>query len=127
MVSIDAGAVPIGEIRPVPTDKLVFNNLPQHWYGLIVAASQNGHYVGQYFDRHPNPEMGNEVARVFKERYSALKHENLRPGSIMDALYEQITGVGSVTARRQVAAQALLAYLFDACEIFEDDPTKVTQ
>jgi hypothetical protein len=43
----------------------------------------------------------------------------------MDALYEQITGVGSVSVQRQVAAQALLAYLFDACDIFEDHPSKV--
>jgi len=30
-----------------------------------------------------------------------------------------------VTTVRQVAAQALLAYLFDACEIFEDHADKV--
>src|SRR2546421_4637035 len=36
--SIDAGLVATGEIRPVPSDKLVFNKLPQHWCGLITAA-----------------------------------------------------------------------------------------
>jgi hypothetical protein len=65
------------------------------------------------------------VAREFAERYKALKQEALAPGEILDALYEQVTGMGAVTAVRQVAAQAILAYLFDACEIFEDHPDKV--
>jgi hypothetical protein len=43
----------------------------------------------------------------------------------MRSLYEGITGVGSVSPERQVAAQALLAYLFEACDIFEDHPSKV--
>jgi hypothetical protein len=123
--SIDAGLVATGEIRPVPRDKFVFNKLPQHWCGLITAASQNAPYVKQYFDQHPKPETGENVAKVFAERYRGLRQENLVPGSIMDRLYEQITGMGSVSAQRHVAAQALLAYLFDACDIFEDHPSKV--
>jgi hypothetical protein len=125
MNSIDAGVTAVGEIRPVPRDKLVFNNLPLHWSGLIAAASQNAPHVKQYFDRHPKPETGEMLAKVFAERYTALKQESVPPGVIMDQLYEQVTGMGSVSAQRQVAAQALLAYLFDACEIFEDHPSKV--
>jgi hypothetical protein len=126
MTSIDAGPGAGGEILPVPRDKLIFNNLPQHWNGLIAAASQNAPYVKQYFEQHPRPETGEKLAKVFAERYAALKQENLAPGTIMDRLYEQITGMGSVPSERQVAAQAILAYLFDACDIFEDHPSKVT-
>jgi hypothetical protein len=126
MTSIDAGPVVSATIRPVPRDKLVFNNLPQHWHGLITAASQNAPYVKQYFEHHPTPETGEKVAKAFAERYVALKQDNLLPGAIMDGLYEQITGMGSGSSQRQVAAQALLAYLFDACDIFEDHPSKVT-
>jgi hypothetical protein len=125
MESIDAGPGTVGEIRPVPREKLVFNSLPQHWYGLIAAASQNAPYVKQYFDEHPKPETGEIVAKAFAGRYKSLKQENLLPGSIMDRLYEYITGIGSVSAQRQVAALAILAYLFDACDIFEDHPSKV--
>jgi hypothetical protein len=125
MTSIDTGTSALGEIQPVPRDKLVFNQLPQHWFGLIAAASQNSPHVKQYFDRHPKPESGENLAKTFAERYVALKQEQLLPGQIMDRLYEQITGMGSVSAQRQVAAQALLAYLFDACDIFEDHPSKV--
>jgi hypothetical protein len=126
MTSIDDEAMEPREIKPVPVDKLSFNKLPQHWHDLLVAASQNAPYVKQYFDHHPNPEAGNAVALAFRQRYEALRQENLGPGTIMDQLYEQTTGVGAVTARRQVATQALLAYLFDACEIFEDQASKVS-
>ena len=80
----------------------------------------------QYFEHHPTPETGEKVAKAFAERYVALKQDNLLPGAIMDGLYEQITGMGSASSQRQFAAQALLAYLFDACDIFEDHPSKVT-
>jgi hypothetical protein len=43
----------------------------------------------------------------------------------MASLYDLVNGAGSVTPARQVAAQALLAFLFESCDIFEDDPAKV--
>ncbi|HBO4916795.1 TPA: hypothetical protein L4V17_000651 [Pseudomonas aeruginosa] len=125
MTTIAAGGAISGEIKPVPADKLTFNQLPGHWIQLLTAASSNGPHVQRYFEHHPNVEMGALVAREFSSRYQALKQEALSPGEIMDALYERVTGIGSVTAVRQVAAQALLAYLFDACDIFEDHPAKV--
>jgi|ERR1700722_4886269 len=125
IASIASNPPVVAAIGPVPHDKLVFNKLPTHWYGLIVAASQNAPYVRQYFEQHPTPETGENLAKIFSMRYRALKQENLSPSVIMDMLYEQITGMGSVTAQRQVAAQAILAYLFDSCDIFEDHPSKV--
>jgi hypothetical protein len=125
MASIASAEPASGEVKPVPADKLSFNKLPGHWVQLLSAASSNGPHVRQYFEQHPNVEMGMLVAREFAERYKALKQETLTPGEILDALYEQVTGMGAVTAVRQVAAQAILAYLFDACEIFEDHPDKV--
>jgi hypothetical protein len=127
MASIDTGEVMHQDVRPVPRDKLTFNQLPQHWCGLIIAASENGPYVKKYFEQHPDPEIGENLAKVFSERYRELKQQNLEPGTIMDNLYEQITGVGRVTAQRQVAAQALLGYLFDSCDIFEDKPAAPIQ
>jgi hypothetical protein len=126
MMSINTGPVSSTDILTVPHDKLDLNKLPQHWCGLIAAASQNAPYVKQYFEQHPEPETGEALAKVFSERYVALRQERLPPGAIMDRLYEQITGMGSVSAQRQVAAQALLGYLFDSCDIFEDHGSKVS-
>jgi hypothetical protein len=123
---IDGGPAAIGEIKPVPREKLAFNKLPPHWTHLVAQGLQNAPYVKQYFAQNRDPEIGEKLATIFDQRYRALKLQHLGPGEIMDNLYEQITGVGSVLAQRQVAAQALLAHLFESCDIFEDAPGKVS-
>ncbi len=111
------------DIKPVPLEKLAFNNLPGHWVGLIKLGTQNAGYVEEYISRHRDPEVGERLARIFGDRYKALKLDGLNPGEIMDGLYELIVGVGVVTPQRQVAACALLAHLFESCDIFEKTPT----
>ena len=78
--------------------------------------------VEEYFGRHPDVERGEKVAAAFRARYRLLKEQNLLPADIMGALYEGIVGIGTVTNDRVVAAQAILSFLFDACDIFEDKP-----
>lgn len=110
----------VAPIQAVPVDKLDANGLPVHWRQLVASGWQNAHLVGAYFDRHPDPMTGETVAFMFKGRYEYLKAQNLPSASIMDSLYIFITGVGTVAPVRQVAAQALLAYLFESCDIFEN-------
>lgn len=125
MASISTGTVLNGPVKPVPSDKLTFNQLPGHWVQLLTMASSNGPFIQEYFEKNSDVELGAKIAHAFSSRYLALKQEALKPGQIMEALYEQTTGIGSVSTVRQVAAQALLAYLFDACEIFEEHTDKV--
>jgi hypothetical protein len=113
-------------IEPVPADKLDANDLPGHWRSLIAGGWQSAHLVASYLDRHPEPLVGERIARLFNERYQYLKAQNLPPGSIMTALYELVTGVGTVSPERQVAAQALLAHLFESCDIFENVTAETT-
>jgi hypothetical protein len=58
-------------------------------------------------------------------RYQYLRNQHLTPSAIMSSLYEMVTGVGSVAPQRQVAAQAIIAYLFENCDIFEGHPAAV--
>lgn len=109
-----------GDPRPVPVDKLKFNKLSSHWQYLIRAGSPNAPHVQKYFDRHRDPEFGKLVAKTFKEKYTTLKLQGLPPDAIMAELYTQTAGNGIVSAMRQVATQAVLAYVFDSCDIFED-------
>jgi hypothetical protein len=109
-------------IKPVPPEKLAFNNLPSHWQSLIAGGWQNADLVSRYLDRHHDPLVGEKIAQIFRVRYQYLKDQGLEPAAIMSALYESVTGVGIVTAARQVAGQALLAFLFESCDIFEDRP-----
>jgi hypothetical protein len=121
----DEAPFDVTTIRPVPADKLDFNKLPNHWRSLIANGWQNSHLVGQYLAGHHEPLTGERIAQVLRVRYQYLKAQNLSPSAIMASLYDLVTGVGSVAPARQVAAQALLAFLFESCEIFEDDPAKV--
>lgn len=111
-----------GTPRPVPVDKLDFNKLASHWRYLIRSGSPNAVHVAKYFDRHPDPEFGKLVARTFNEKYTALKLQGLPPDAIMAELYHQTAGSGIVPPMRQVATQAVLAHVFDSCDIFEDRP-----
>ncbi|MER9140312.1 hypothetical protein NKI20_29365 [Mesorhizobium sp. M0830] len=115
----------VTSIKPVPPDKLEFNKLPNHWRLGIASGWQNAHLVDEYLSRNPDPLIGERIAQALRVRYQYLKSQNLTPSAIMASLYEFVTGIGSVTVARQVAAQALLAFLFESCDIFEDDPAKV--
>lgn len=107
------------DLRPVPVDKLVYNKLPYHWKSLISGGWMNAPIVASYFERHPDPLAGDKVAALFKGKYNYFKTQNLMPGDIMAALFELVTGIGNVLPQQQVAAQALLAFLFENCDIFE--------
>lgn len=107
------------DLRPVPVDKLVYNKLPNHWKSLISGGWMNAPIVASYFERHPDPLTGDKVAALFKRKYNYFKAQNLMPGDIMAALFELVTGIGNVLPQQQVAAQALLAFLFENCDIFE--------
>ena len=118
----DAVQADFTAIRPVPPEKLAFNNLPGHWRWLIAAGWQNSHLVSGYIGQHHDPLIGERVADAFRTRYRYLKAQDLAPGAIMSGLYEMVGGTGGVSAQRQVAIQALLAFLFESCDIFEGRP-----
>ena len=109
-----------GEIKPVPSEKLIFNNLPHHWISLITQGMTNAPHIRRYFERHSNTQLADVIAQRFQERYQTLKMErSLTSEDIMDRLYEMITGIGTPPTARQVAAHAILAHLFESCDIFE--------
>jgi hypothetical protein len=122
----DAAQPEAVDLRPVPVDKLAFNQLPNHWKSLISGGWINAPIVTSYFERHPDPLAGDKIAALFKGKYNYFKAQHLAPSEIMAALFELVTGIGNVLPQQQVAAQALLAFLFENCDIFERDPQRVT-
>jgi len=115
----DATPFDVTTIRPVPPDKLDLNKLPSHWRALIAGGWQNSNLISEYFDRHHDPLLGVRIAKAFRDRYLYLKAQGLNPGNIMSSLYEMVVPNQGALPAKQVAAQALLAYLFESCEIFE--------
>ena len=117
----------LANIEPVSEDKLNTNELPVSWHDLISGGWRNAHLVSAYFSQHHDPMRGEHIAGLFRARYDYLKSQQLDSASIMDSLYEFVTGIGSVPPPRQVAAQALLAHLFESCDIFENKPAEDVQ
>ena len=99
--------ISIKNIEPVAVDKLDKNDLPQYWRALISGGWQNAHIVSEYIDRHNNPLVGEIIAEMFNTRYQYLKSQNLSAESIMDSLYEFVTGIGSVPPKRQVVVDPI--------------------
>lgn len=125
-VAADTAPPEVMDLRPVPVDKLAYNQLPNHWKSLISGGWTNAPIVASYFERHPDPLTGDKVAALFKSKYNYFKVQNLAPGDIMAALFELVTGIGNVLPQQQVAAQALLAFLFENCDIFERESERVS-
>ena len=109
----------------VPAQKLDFNQLPEVYRTRLNQGFQNSGRVSKYLHDHQDPTLDGAIAGVFKTKYIELKSQGLKPWQIMDCLYDfALAGQGSTTPR-EVAVWSLLAYLFEECTIFEDDPTKV--
>lgn len=117
---------PAASPKPVPVDKMDFNKIPMVWRQMLEAAARNAAYVDDYLEKTADPERGTKLALVFKHRYQTLRDQSLDPDAILASLYRDITGIGVVPIDRALAAQALIAFLFESCDIFEDEPAKVT-
>ena len=89
---------------------------------FVRSGWANAPIVASYFARHPDPLKGDQVGAQLNEKYRSLKAQNLMPSTIMTALLEMVTGVGSVPPQNLVAAQALLTHFFESCDIFEREP-----
>ena len=111
---------PLADVRPVPQDKLELNRIPTSWRTLLMVGYQNTSIIADYLENHPDVLLGERVASWFHVKYLELGSQCLSPGRILSGLYELIVGIGYVSPERQVTAQALLAYLFERCDIFED-------
>ncbi len=105
------------EPRKVPADKLEFNRHPE---ALAHRSSAR---------RWPTPAWcsptstriatwsGGRGSQRSSTRATGRSRAGLPPGSIMSQLYERSSASGAVTDDRAVAAQAILAFLYDACDI----------
>ena len=54
-LALDDSALTTGPIQPVPTDKLAFNKLPNHWAKIIEFGWSNAHLVAEYLSKRPEP------------------------------------------------------------------------
>jgi ABC-3C protein len=112
---------PEAEVLPVAVDKLEYNQLSTDIEALLRIGRTREALVQDLIDTWPDPQYGEDLAEVFRNRYKNLKAEDARPNEIFDQLKE-FAGGNSFQSDHQVAALAVLSYFFSRCDIFENLP-----
>lgn len=107
------------DLQPVPPEKLKFNRLSEGVRILLIAGMQKAGLVRNFFADHYNPLYGDEVAAAFKKEYNRYRTLEMDPDLIFRKLQEFTGGLNQGTPTDQAAVLAVLAYLFEQCEIFE--------
>lgn len=99
--------------------KLDANDLTADAAELLRQGRRREPLVEQFFNDWPDPSFGEEIAQGFRERYQALKEEDLSPDQIFSELQTFAGGMDG-TPPHQAAVLAVMSYFFERCDIFED-------
>ena len=109
---------PDAPIRAPSVNKIAKNGLSEQMVTLLNAGKRKDGVVKRYFETHHRPDFGERIAEAFRNRYRSLREDEEAPDAILLSLW-QFIGEGAST-RHSSAELAILAYLFDRCDIFED-------
>ncbi|WP_133176235.1 ABC-three component system protein [Pelagivirga sediminicola] len=99
--------------------KLDANDLSADAAELLRQGRRREPLVERFFNDWPDPSFGEEIAQGFRERYQALKIEDLPPDQIFMELQTFAGGMDG-TPSHQAAVLAVMSYFFERCDIFED-------
>lgn len=110
---------PLHDLRPVPANKLTVNSLSTHVATLLRAGMAREDLVRRYFAQTAEPRLRDEIASAFREQYRQLVAGGLAPDVIFSRLQGFVGGSSVGEPYHQEAVLAVLAYMFQECEIFE--------
>lgn len=113
------------KIRPVPAGKLAANCLSQSVETLLKAGMTKADLVKRFFDRWHDANLGDRVAERFRRKYVELRRKKLLPENIFQELLAFAGGADRGSPSHEAAVLAVLAHLFEECEIFEEPPKRV--
>ena len=110
------------EVKDVSRGKIEANLLSQAVADFLKIGMQKASLVAQFFNSWKNPTYGEQIAQAFKSEYVALRDgvPPLHPDEIFGRLEAWAGGTANTTPTHKAAVLAVMAYLFDKCEIFED-------
>lgn len=113
------------DLSPVPMGKVEINRLSRNTEILISAGRRKSPLVGDFFARFPDPQLGDEVVQSFREKYQELKAMGREPDRVFQDLMIFAGGDRLEDTGHQAGVLAVLAYLFDQCDIFESSASAV--
>lgn len=110
------------DVRTVPAAKLQYNQLSEAAATLLRAGMTRSEIVRKYLRGLPDQTRYDRVAAAFRQRYQELRSEGRAPDDILAMLQRFIAGNAVPSPAHQAATLAILAFFFEACEIFERPP-----
>ncbi len=113
------------EIRPVPGNKIKYNMLSSNVEIMLNSGMRKANLVREFFQSHSDPRYGDIVAADFNEKYQEIRKVTIDPDEIFHELQVFAAGEARLDPGIECATLAVLAYLFEECEIFERPPDLV--
>ena len=113
---------PTSQIKDVSPRKIEANLLSQIVADFLKIGMQKSSLVKQFFENWKNPVYGEQIAVAFNTKYISLRDYSptLHADVIFGELESWAMGTANTTPQHKAAVLAVMAYLFDRCEIFED-------
>ena len=108
------------EIRPVPSHKIEANALSNGVAILLKAGMEKADVVARFFSRWHDATLGDRVAQAFRAKYEQLRRDGLSPNDVFAELWKFAGGHGKGNADNEAAVLAVIASLFESCDIFEE-------
>ncbi|PTT98190.1 hypothetical protein DBR45_34485 [Pseudomonas sp. HMWF031] len=110
------------EVKDVSRGKIEANLLSQPVADFLKIGMQKSPLVAHFFNSWKSPTYGEQIASAFNDEYKALRDTTprLHPDEIFGRLEVWAGGTANSTPTHKAAVLAVMAYLFDECEIFED-------
>ena len=118
LASADAPAVEV-EIKPVSPKKLEANALSRLAADYLRLGRQREPLVEEYFAKHPNPSLGEDIANAFRAEYDRLRRRGFDADRVFASLRAFASGNSRGELHHEAAVLAVLSYLFERCDIFE--------
>jgi hypothetical protein len=107
------------DVHEPPADKIKINALSDDVETLLRGGFRKSAQVEKFFHDWHDPTYGDHIASAFKNEYERLKSTGLSPDETFCGLQEFAGGARRGTPEHESAVLAVLAYLFEECDIFE--------
>lgn len=108
------------DLRPVSHEKLYANGLSDNVEIMLKAGMIKANHVERFFAQCYDPILGDKIASTFKNKYKELKQVEKSPDIIFTKLQEFAGGAQRGTPKHEASVLAIMAYLFEKCDIFEN-------
>jgi len=115
---------PPEEIREVPAGKLKANVLSEYVQDQLRLGSRKSRLVGSFFSKWHDPELGDRVAKAFRSKYEEVRAQGMVGDAVFFELWKFAGGGAQSSLRHEAAVVAVLAFLFEECDVFETPALK---